>query len=55
MLIVWAEDAPPADFREGLAGHAPLLGAWEMLSVREGDAAGVSDGQGAGRDGASMH
>lgn len=48
VLIVRPEDAPPEVFCEGLAGYAPLLRAGEVLHVREGGPADVSDGQGAG-------
>lgn len=39
---------PPTNFCEGLAWHAPLLRAGEVLGVRQGDSTGVSDSQGAG-------
>lgn len=48
VLLVRPEDAPPTELREGLAGYAPLLRAGEVLHVREGGPADVSDGQGAG-------
>lgn len=48
MLIVRSEDAPPANFREGLAGHAPLLRAGEVLGMRQGGSGDVSDSPRAG-------
>lgn len=55
VLIVRPEDAPPTNFREGLAGHAPLLMSGEVLVVREGSSEDVSDSQGAGCDGSPVH
>lgn len=55
VLIVRPEDAPPTNFREGLAGHAPLLRAGEVLGMRQGGSGDVSDSQGAGCDGSPVH